>query len=77
MIKDYLGNEVNVGNEVILLYKQRAFKGIDKAYLVNATYKGKGQYGYEFMCKLKYSQIPVLIRIKEPECIKLNSEVLK
>ena len=67
-LKDFYGRTVKVGDKVILLYKQRGFRGIDDAYLIERKYLGKGQWGYEFDNKRFNAWYPV-IRVKEPEVI--------
>lgn len=68
-LKDHFGRVVNPGDKVVLLYKAYGFRGIDRAYLIDVIYKGKGRWGYEFDWKNRQSY-QSLIRMRDPECIK-------
>lgn len=69
-LKDHFGRVVKPGDKVVLLYKAYGFCGIDRAYLVDTTYKGRGRWGHEFDWTNRRSYQTV-IRIREPECIKV------
>ena len=68
-IKDFHGRDVRVGDKVTLLKKAYGFCGIDRAYLIDATYKGKGRWGYEFVYQNPISKYFTCIRVREPQCI--------
>lgn len=69
-LKDHFGHVVKPGDKVVLLYKAYGFRGIDRAYLTDVTYKGKGKWGHEFDWTNRRSYQTV-IRVREPECIKI------
>ena len=74
-LKDHFGRIVKPGDKVVLLYKRYGFRGIDRAYLLDVIYKGKGRWGHEFDWADRYCQ--PLIRIREPECIKVSKKGCK
>lgn len=68
--KDYHGKTISVGDKVTLLKKCYGFRGIDRAYLIDVTYKGKGRWGYEFDYESpRLAKYFTRIRIREPQCI--------
>lgn len=69
VIKDVFGRNVFVGQQVGVLVKCYGFRGIDRAYLMRATYLGKGRYGYEFKCHNERGWKTV-VRIRQPEVVK-------
>ena len=70
-LKDFLGQEVKVGDSVVVLYKSRGFRGIDRAYLWKTVYLGKGRYGHQFR-NLYNGKETKPVNIKEPELIKID-----
>ena len=75
-LKDYFGRTVKPGDKVVLLCKAYGFRGIKRAFLAEVTYKGKGQWGHEFDWTNRHKWEP-LIRIREPECIKVSKKGCK
>ena len=69
-LTDHFGHVVKPGDKVVLLYKAYGFRGIDRAYLIDVTYKGKGKWGHEFdwTDRPKWQSV---IRVREPACIKV------
>ena len=65
-IKDKLGREVNPGDAVVLLVKDYGYRKIKDAHLHICTYRGKGQYGYEF----REGHI-LRIVLRNPELVKI------
>ena len=67
---DFFHTEVKPGDKVILLDKQRGFRGLDDANLELAIYNKPGQYGFEF------TEITIRgnyeVRFREPQLVKLS-----
>jgi len=68
IILDVHGKQVSVGDKVTLLRKVYGFAGIDRAYLIDAIYQGKGQWGYEFYYKGLRGHHSH-IRVREPQVV--------
>lgn len=75
ILKDVLNQTVCVGDEVVLLIKERGCLKLTDAYLDRAIYTGKGRYGYEFIDKRnrarweKNPDCTKQYRLREPECV--------
>lgn len=65
---DIYGKEVKVGDKVVLLLKEYGYRKLATASLVKATFKGKGQYGYEFR---PVGERRWNISKRNPECVKV------
>lgn len=75
MLQDVLGKPVNSGDEVVLLKKERCYRGLSAAYLGHAIYTGKGPWGYEFIdYKDREDKDPKVYRVREPECVRVDRE---
>lgn len=70
-LKDFLGQVVEVGDPVVVLYKERGFRGIDRAYLWQTVYLGKGQYGHQFRNVYDGKETDP-VNIRGPELIKID-----
>lgn len=76
VVKDFLGQEVNAGDEVIVLYKVRGYRALDNAYLWRTVYLGKGKYGYQFENKFPSGKFGDPINIRQPEMIKITNQIV-
>ena len=65
ILKDITGRTVEIGDQVVLLYKTYGFRKLSTAELLLTTYTGHGQYGYTFRYENRYGCNTVNIR--EPE----------
>lgn len=75
MLTDVLGKPVDTGDEVILLCKERNYRGLKDAYLGHAIYLGEGQWGHEFVDYDKRDdEDPSPYRVKSPECVRVDRE---
>lgn len=75
MLKDVLDRPVDTGDEVILLCKERNYRGLKDAYLGHAIYLGEGQWGHEFIDYDKRDdEDPSPYRVKNPECVRVDRE---
>ena len=70
-VKDYLGQTLNPGDKVVILYKQSCVSGLKEATLIKGFYIREGRWGSEFHVPEWRGETPLRIRNPGDRIIKI------